>query len=92
MDEIKKLRAEHQAQKEAVNDPTRDEQPSVSAQAQIKPKTQKSKSNIPKTSGQYIGWKVGTESKLNPFGKAACEAAPRQDLAKNLGWPGEALL
>ena len=47
---------------------------------------------IPKTSGQCVGWKVGTEKRLNPFGSAASEAAPRQDLARKLGWPKEALL
>jgi len=47
---------------------------------------------IPKTSGQVIGARVGTEHLLNPFGNAASEAAPRHNLAHNLGWPKEALL
>ena len=41
---------------------------------------------------QMVGWKTGTERNLNPFGNAASEAAPRQDLAHKLGWPKEALL
>ena len=47
---------------------------------------------VPKTSGHLVGWRIGTEKKLNPFGSAFSESAPRQDLAKKLGWPHEALI
>eukprot|EP00116_Pleurobrachia_bachei_P016199 sb/3476461/ len=47
---------------------------------------------VPKTSGHLVGWRIGTEKNLNPFGSAFSESAPRQDLAKKLGWPHEALI
>ncbi|XP_063694475.1 ciliary microtubule inner protein 1-like [Bolinopsis microptera] len=57
-----------------------------------KPLVQSGSKIVPKTAAQCIGWKVGTEQRLNPFGNAANEAKPRQNLGAKLGWPKEALL
>ncbi|KAL5261572.1 hypothetical protein ACHWQZ_G007322 [Mnemiopsis leidyi] len=56
-----------------------------------KPLVQSGPKIIPKTTAQFVGWKVGTEQSLNPFGNAANESRPRQNLATKLGWPKEAL-